>query len=84
MYVYLKKANKHSLAQLEQVSVIFTILKWVNIKFDSLAARAKGLALMGLAGANLWNSLPMHIRDSPTYNTFKSRLKKLQKSKPPA
>ena len=37
---------------------------------------------LSYSGANLWNSLPMHIRDSPTYNTFKSRLKKLQKSKP--
>ena len=38
---------------------------------------------LSYSGANLWNSLAMHIRDSPTYNTFKSRLKKLQKSKPP-
>ena len=34
---------------------------------------------LSYSGANLWNSLPMHIRDSPTYNTFNSRLKKLQK-----
>ena len=38
---------------------------------------------LSYSGANVWLSLPMHIRDSPTYNTFKSRLKKLQKLKPP-
>ena len=38
---------------------------------------------LSYSGANLWNSLPVYIRDSPTYNTFESRLKKLQKSKPP-
>ena len=38
---------------------------------------------LSYSGANLWNSLPMHIRDSPTCDTLKSRLKKLQKSKPP-
>ena len=38
---------------------------------------------LSYSAANLWNSLPVYIRDPPTYNTLKSRLKKLQKSKPP-
>ena len=67
-------AEHHSVLTKSSINNILYLLKPNLTTFKSL---------LSYSGANLWNSLPVYIRDSPTYNTFKFRLKKLQKLKPP-